>query len=98
MRRFFGDKLWIYATLNTNEKSIIISDQRFIIEYETVKNKNGVTIHITRSQEGTSNHSSESQLVELYKKHHFQYHINNNGSLEDLFNECKKFVYHYERN
>jgi hypothetical protein len=91
MRRYLGDNLWINLTLN-NDKNLIISDQRFFIENDAVKNI-GTIIHIIRPGNEISKHPSEKELVKMYQKKQYDYLINNNGSLEDLFNECKLICY-----
>lgn len=89
MRRFFGDKLWINITLAQNIDNMIISDQRFMIENEAVRENDSFIIHITRPGCEAGNHPSEKELTKLYQRKQYDYLINNNGSLEDLFNECK---------
>lgn len=94
MRRFFGDKLWINNTLNSNNGNIIISDQRFLIENESIREYDGnYVIHITRPGCEAGNHPSEKELIKLLQKKEYDVLINNDGSLEDLFNTCKEIVY-----
>lgn len=90
MRRFFGDKLWINITLAQDIDNMIISDQRFIIENETVQDNDGFIIHITRPGCEAGNHPSEKELTKLYQKKQYDILIENNDTLEDLFNKCKK--------
>lgn len=92
MRFYFGDRLWILSTLNNRESNIIISDQRFIIENITTYNLGAVIIHITRPGCEKSSHSSETELDKLYQDKAYSYLIENNGTLRDLFNNCKKLV------
>lgn len=92
MRYYFGDKLWILATLNNKNENIIISDQRFIIENETTKKLNAFIIHIVRPGCEKGTHSSEVELEKLYQNKAYTYLINNDGTLKDLFNNCKKLV------
>ena len=92
MRFFFGDRLWILSTLNNRGSNIIISDQRFIIENITTYNLGAVIIHITRPGCEKSSHSSETELDKLYQDKAYSYLIENNGTLRDLFNNCKKLV------
>lgn len=89
MRKYLGDKLWINLTLNQNYDNIIIADQRFIIENETVQDNEGIIIHITRPGCEAGKHPSEKEIKKLYQKNQYDYIIDNAGSLEDLFNECK---------
>ena len=92
MRFYFGDGLWILSTLNNRGSNIIISDQRFIIENITTYNLGAVIIHITRPGCEKSSHSSETELDKLYQDKAYSYLIENNGTLRDLFNNCKKLV------
>lgn len=92
MRFYFGDRLWILSTLNNRGLNIIISDQRFIIENITTYNLGAVIIHITRPGCEKSSHSSETELDKLYQDKAYSYLIENNGTLRDLFNNCKKLV------
>ena len=93
IRKFLGDKTWINATLNTNgENKIIVSDLRFRVEYEEIKNKKGTTIYIKRDSAVPGNHSSEREVIDLYNENKLDYVIENNGTLEDLFNNIKKLL------
>ena len=91
-KNYFGDRLWILSTLNNRGSNIIISDQRFIIENITTYNLGAVIIHITRPGCEKSSHSSETELDKLYQDKAYSYLIENNGTLRDLFNNCKKLV------
>ena len=96
MRKYFGDKLWIYSTLRSGKgKNIIIADQRFIIENEVVSEHNALTIHITRKGCVAGLHSSEKELETLLKKKKYDVLLTNNGTLKELFNKCKTIVYDY---
>ena len=96
MRKYFGDKLWIYSTLQSgNKNNIVIADQRFAIENEVVKKYNAFIIHVTRKGCSIGLHSSERELDTLYKKHKFDISLVNNGTLKELFNKCKNIVYGY---
>ena len=92
MRRFFGDKLWINITLAQNIDNMIISDQRFMIENETVRENDSFIIHITRPGCEASNHPSEKELTKLYQRKQYDVLIENDGTLEELFNKCKTIL------
>lgn len=93
MRRFFGDKLWILNTLCNTDKNTIISDQRFIIENEALKEiPDSFIVHIVRPGFEPGNHPSEKELVKLYQKKEYDILISNDGDLEDLFNNCKSVL------
>lgn len=93
MRRYLGDKLWINLTLNQNYDNMIIADQRFITENEAVKSiPNTTIIHIIRPGYEAGKHPSEKELTKLYQKKEYDILINNDGTLEDLFNKCKEIL------
>lgn len=92
MRRFFGDKLWINITLSQDIDNMIISDQRFMIENETVRDNDSFIIHITRPGCEAGNHPSEKELTKLYQKKQYDILIENDGTLEDLFDKCKTIL------
>ena len=85
IREYFGNNFWVLRTL-LDKDNIIISDLRFINEYEQVKNNNGIVIYIDRNQIPGS-HRSESEVIELFQNNKFDYIINNDGSIENLFNK-----------
>lgn len=67
----------------------IITDTRFPNEAQAIKDKGGIVIKVQRPGVGPVNdHPSETAL----KDYEFDYIINNDGSLEDLLTEIKKFV------
>lgn len=71
----------------------IITDTRFTNELYKVKDMCGITVRINRPQEGSSEglHSSETALDNA----EFDYVINNTGTIEDLIEEVRKFLKHY---
>lgn len=91
IRKFLGDKTWINAALSGKDK-IIVSDLRFRTEYTEIKNRNGLTIYIKRDSAVPGNHSSEREVIDLYNEGKFDYIVENNGSLEDLFNNLKQII------
>lgn len=90
-REFFGDRLWILSTLKSID-NVIISDLRFNIEYEELKQRGFKTIYINRKSTSPGLHNSEKEVYNLYKNKKFDVVINNNGNLKDLFNSIKKLV------
>ena len=93
MRRYFGQNIWILSTMKTGFNKIIISDQRFLNENEISKQSNAKIIHIIRPEAKSGNHSSESELQKLLDNKMYNYLIDNNGNLKDLFNKCKEIVW-----
>ena len=89
MRGYFGDNLWVLATI-TRQHNLIISDLRFKVEAEAIHNNGGEIICINRDLCVPGNHASEKEIVELKNEHKFDYIIDNNGTLKDLFNNINK--------
>jgi len=93
MRRYLGDQLWSLATLkNADNYNLIISDLRFKVEAQLVKECRGTLIYIDRPGCEPGNHQSEKEAVELYKSGAADFVIHNDGTLKDLFYKCKKFI------
>lgn len=97
MRNYFGDSLWTLATLKSPLSKMVISDQRFIIENTTSKKFGAFIIHVDRPGCEIGLHSSERQLVELLQQKKYDVLLKNNGSLKDLFNNCKKIIYDWNK-
>jgi len=91
MRMYFGDDLWVLATLKSN-KNLIISDLRFKVEADAVKNHCGKIIYINRDGAVPGNHASEREVVELLSEGKIDFQIDNNGSLKELFNSLKNIT------
>jgi hypothetical protein len=90
IRESIDDKFWVKA-LYANTKdwaNIIIADVRFPIEVESIKERGGKIIRIDRSGAGAGNHSSETALDNYTN---WDFHVGNNGSLEELFETMKIF-------
>lgn len=91
MRKIFGDKIWIMTALQ-NQNNIIISDLRFIAEYNEVKSRKGRIIYIKRDICKPGVHASEKEVQTLLKSNKFDYIIDNNGTLKDLFYRVKNYM------
>lgn len=90
MRNNIDDKIWINCVLNRSyNQNLIISDLRFITEYEEIKNRNGFIIYIDRGLT-PSLHKSESEMQTLLNQNKFDLVIDNkNINLKELFNLLK---------
>lgn len=90
MRNTIDDKIWINCVLSRAHKSnLIISDLRFITEYEEVKNRDGFIIYIDRGLT-PGLHKSESEMQTLLNQNKFDLVIDNkNINLKELFNLIK---------
>lgn len=84
-----GRKFWIKSFIENNKdnfknKNIIISDLRFIHEYEELKNNNKNIFFIRIERDNiiiNDSHKSETE----YKNIPVDYIIKNNGTIEDLY-------------
>ena len=70
----------------------IIADVRYPNEVKAIKERNGILLRIDRKGAGAGNHSSETAL-DNYKE--WDVHIENNGSIENLFETMKIFIKNY---
>ena len=93
IRKFLGDKTWINATLNKEiSKNIIVSDLRFRVELNEIKNRKGVCVYILRDSAKPGTHASEKEVLELNNENLFDFKISNNGTLKNLFYNLKSIV------
>lgn len=86
--------LWV-KILFANTKgwsNYIIADVRYPNEIKAIKERNGILLRIDRKGAGAGNHSSETALDD-YKE--WDVHIENNGSIEDLFETMRIFTKNY---
>lgn len=90
MRNILDDKIWINCVLNrSNKNNLIISDLRFVTEFEEIKKRNGFVIYIDRGLTPGS-HKSESEMQTLVDQNKFDLVIDNKDiSLKELFNKIK---------
>lgn len=83
-RQTLWDSIWIDAALTGHDEDakLVISDARFINEFDAVTERGGQVWRVDRPGVGPANdHKSETEALE-YKG--FSFHIQNNGTLEDL--------------
>ena len=92
MQKYFGKRVWINSTMQNRSEYTIISDLRFIEEYNAVKEKKGIIIYINRPNYEFGQHASEREMKELLESDKYDFIIDNNGSIEDLFNQVKELV------
>lgn len=94
LRDAIDPNLWVKILFaNTKDWSnYIIADVRYPNELEAIKERNGILIRIDRKDAGAGNHSSETAL-DNYKK--WDVHIENNSSIEDLFEAMRIFTKNY---
>ena len=86
--------LWVKILFANTEdwSNYIIADVRYPNEVKAIKERNGILLRIDRKGAGAGNHSSETALDD-YKE--WDVHIENNGSIEDLFEAMRIFTKNY---
>ena len=94
LRDAIDPNLWVKILFANTEgwSNYIIADVRYPNEIYAIKKRNGVLIRIDRKGAGAGNHSSETAL-DNYKE--WDVHIENNGSIEDLFEAMRIFTKNY---
>ena len=94
LRDAIDPNLWVKILFANTEdwSNYIIADVRYPNEIYAIKKRNGVLIRIDRKGAGAGNHSSETALDD-YKE--CDVHIENNGSIEDLFEAMRIFTKNY---
>ena len=94
LRDAIDPNLWV-KILFANTKgwsNYIIADVRYPNEVKAIKERNGILLRIDRKGAGAGNHSSETALDD-YKE--WDVHIENNSSIEDLFEAMRIFTKNY---
>lgn len=95
MKPFFGDSVWadlVYKKIiNENKEKVIISDFRFLCEYQNPKDYKVITVLVKDKRElPLEGHASD---VELYQNNFkFDYIIENTGTLEELEQKVNNFI------
>ena len=91
LRDAIDPDLWVKALFANTEcwSNYIIADVRYPNELEAIKERDGVLIRIDRKDAGAGNHSSETALDDY---NDWDFHIGNNGSLEELFEAMRIFT------
>ena len=94
LRDVIDPNLWIKVLFANTENwsNYIIADVRYPNELDAIKERNGILLRIDRKDAGAGNHSSEIALDD-YKE--WDVHIENNGSIEDLFEAMRIFTKNY---
>jgi len=88
VRKEIDNEFWIKSLFANNNDNIIIADVRFPEEVKAIKDRGGIVIRINRDLSGVNNHISEIALDD-YKD--WDYVIDNNGTLKDLFEKLREF-------
>lgn len=94
LRDAIDPNLWVKILFANTEgwSNYIIADVRYPNEVYAIKKRNGILIRIDRKGAGAGNHSSETAL-DNYKE--WDVHIENNDSIEDLFEVMRIFTKNY---
>ena len=92
IKSLLSDKL--LNNIKNNDHKIVISDLRFIHEYENLKKLNipFIVIKVTNNRiKNIDNHVSETEHLKIP----INYEIKNNGSLEELYNNINE-IFNYQ--
>ena len=95
VRQGIDNEFWIKSLYADNEYTgnMIIADVRFPEEVKSIKDRGGVILRLVRDGAGAGEHISETALDD-YKD--WDYIIDNNGTLEDLFENLREFSKKYK--
>ena len=93
LRTFLSDTIFINGTFKTLPDNAIIGDLRFKIEKDISILYGCKIIYIDRNICTASSHDSEQQVLDIFNNNEYDYFIDNNGTLKQLFNNIKKTVY-----
>lgn len=63
---------------------------RFKVEAKAIKDNNGKLLYINRNICIPGNHASEREIIGLKESGEFDYIIDNNGTLKELFKNINK--------
>lgn len=92
VRDLFGNAFWAERAMKHTFDKMIITDLRFKVELEAVRKRNGLVLYIDNPNCTPEQHASESEVLEMKNNHDFDFIIENNGTLEDLFNKIVKWM------
>ena len=94
LRDAIDPDVWVKALFANTDgwSNYIIADVRYPNELMAIKERGGVLIRIARNGAGAGNHSSETALDDY---NDWDFHIGNNGSMEELFEAMKIFAKNY---
>ena len=87
--------IWIKVVekkiLNNPDKKYVITDVRFVNEFEFINKYNGLTIKVQRDTiDNNDSHISESFIDNIYT----DFTITNNGTLEELYEKLNAVIFH----
>jgi hypothetical protein len=90
MRNTLHENVWVNALMADYNKDSnwIVTDCRFPNEAKIIQEKDGILLRVERSTCNLGTHPSETALDNFP----FEHVIFNNGSMDDLRNEVKKFL------
>ena len=97
LRDAIDPNLWVKILFANTEgwSNYIIADVRYPNEVYAIKERNGILLRIYRKGAGAGNHNSQTALDD-YKE--WDVHIENNSSIEDLFETMRIFIKNYPIN
>lgn len=91
VRTSIDENFWVNSLITKYEihENWIISDVRYLNEAETIKQLGGYLIRVNRNVTESSSHKSE---IDLDNFNNFDIVIDNNKTLEELFNKVKNIA------
>lgn len=86
IRNSVDENFWVKCLLTdyTEKQAWIITDVRFTSEIQALQDRNAILIRVNNTRINSGNHVSETELDNCNE---FNYYINNEGTLKDLFME-----------
>lgn len=88
-RDIHGERCWLEIARSKRKGRDTISDIRFSNEADFTHDENGIVVYLSRdAAEAVNEHTSEAGLCSEY----YDIHINNNGTIEELYRELDKLV------
>lgn len=90
-RQTLWDSIWIDAALtgHPEDAKLVVSDSRFINEFDAITDRGGRILRIEREGVGpANNHASELEALQ----YNFPVTIHNDGTLEDYHNKIREFA------
>lgn len=91
-RELLGDNIWVDSALRHIQpgKNYVVTDCRFLNEADSIRNRGGKVIRITRPGIGPANsHASETSLDD----YDFDAVVSNDGGLEALYEKLLEAIY-----
>lgn len=80
-----------------NKSNVVISDGRFLSELKMVKDMGGVIVNIKRDERNKISSEKHKSELELENYTDWDYEIDNNGTIENLYKETEKMFAYFDK-